>query len=57
MGVARIDIIAKYGSIPVFRDLSSVFFTVLIGRSNISFHIGYLAELVMCSIPHVHTNC
>ena len=26
MGVARIDSIAKYGSIPIFRALSSVFF-------------------------------
>ena len=35
MGVARIDSIVKYGSIPVFRALLSVFFTVLIARSNI----------------------
>ena len=52
MGVARIDSIAKYGSIPVFRALSSVFFTVLIDRSSISFAIGYPADLVTCSIPH-----
>ena len=32
MGVARIKSIAKYGLIPVFRALSSVFFTVLIAR-------------------------
>ena len=56
MRVARIDSIAKYGSIPVFRALSSVFFTVLIPCSSISFDIGYPADLVTCSTPHVHTN-
>ena len=45
MGVAHIDSIAKYGSIPVFRAFSSVFFTVLIARSSISFDIRYPADL------------
>ena len=58
IGVSRIDSIAKYGSIPVFRVLTSVFFTVLIARSSISFDIGYPADLVTCShnVPHVHTH-
>ena len=57
MGVARIESIAKYGSTPLFRALSSVFFTVLIALSTIPFDIGYMGELVTCSISHVHTNC
>ena len=49
MVMAHIDSIAKYGSIPVFRALSSIFFTVLIARSRISFDSGYRAHLVTCT--------